>query len=101
MTKREIVERLAYLGRVEEIIRNVAHTSRLAPDLADLAQLVYIALLNTPEERILDLWENDELYYYVTRIILNQYRSKNSPWRRTYHGKVAHAANIDDLLEKL
>ena len=101
MNAREIVERLAYLKRVEEIIRNVAHTSRLAPELQDLAQMIYQALLLYDEDKIVDLWESDAMDFFITRIVLNQYRSVDSPWRDIYHRQGVHFIDITELADKL
>lgn len=101
MTAREIVERLARLERVEEIIRNVAHTSRLAPELQDLAQMIYQALLLYDEDKIVDLWESDAMDFFITRIVLNQYRSVDSPWRDIYYRQGIHYIDITELADKL
>lgn len=101
MTKREIVERLAREQRVEEFIRNVAHTSRLAPDLQDLAQMVYLALLTYDEDKIVDLWESDAIDFFIARIILNQYRSRDSPWRDIFHRHGIHYIDIATISDKL
>lgn len=85
MTRRDIVERIAREQRVEEIIRNVAHVKRLDQDLKDLAQMVYLTLLTYDEDKILDLWENDELGFFLARVVLTQYRSTDSPWRDEIH----------------
>lgn len=101
MTKREIVERLAREQRVEEIIRNVARTSRLAPDLQDLAQMVYLWVLDYDEDKIVDLWESDAIGFFLARIILNQYRSRDSPWRDLFHRHGIHYTDIANLSDKI
>lgn len=82
MTAREIIERIAYLRRVEEIVRNVAHVSRLTPALQDLSQMVYAYILDYDEDKVVDLWETDALGYFIARIVINQYRSNNSYFHR-------------------
>lgn len=101
MTKYEIVEKIARAQRVETFIRNVARTSRLAPDLQDLAQMVYIALLTYDEDKIVDLWESDAMDFFIARIILNQYRSRDSPWRDAFHRHGIHYVDIATLSDKL
>lgn len=102
MTAREIIERIAYLRRVEEIVRNVAHVSRLTPALQDLAQMVYDALLAYDDEKIVDLWDSGDMDFFITRIVLNQYRSTDSPWRRTYdHPRGARIISIDEVSGKM
>lgn len=101
MTKYEIVEKIARAQRVETFIRNVARTSRLAPDLQDLAQMVYVALLTYDEDKIVDLWESDAMDFFIARIILNQYRSRDSPWRDTFHRHGIHYIDIASIADKL
>lgn len=101
MTRYEIVETLAREQRVETFIRNVARTSRLAPDLQDLAQMVYLALLTYDEDKIVDLWESDAIDFFIARIILNQYRSRDSPWRDIFHRHGIHYIDIATVSDKL
>lgn len=101
MTRYEIVETLAREQRVETFIRNVARTSRLAPDLQDLAQMVYLALLTYDEDKIVDLWESDAIDFFIARIILNQYRSRDSPWRDIFHRHGIHYIDIATISDKL
>lgn len=82
MTRQEIVEDLAQRRVVEEMCKNIAHYSELTPDLKDLSQIVYIALLTFDEEKIVDLWETDALGFFIARIIKNQYNSKTSTFFR-------------------
>lgn len=85
MTRQEVADRLAREGVVEEIIRNVAHVDTLSQDLRDLAQMVYLAVLTYDEDKIVDLYEHDEIGYFLTRIVVNQFRSRDSPWRDDIH----------------
>lgn len=101
MTRYEIVETLARQQRVETFIRNVARTSRLAPDLQDLAQMVYLALLTYDEDKIVDLWESDAIDFFIARVILNQYRSRDSPWRDIFHRHGIHYIDIATISDKL
>lgn len=80
MTKAEIVAQLAADGVVEEMCRKTAHTGELTPDLQDLAQGVYLILLEYNEARLVDLYETGALGFFIARIICNQYLSKNSPF---------------------
>ena len=101
MTKHEIVERIAREERVEEIIRNVARTSTLTPDLQDLAQMVYLWVLEYDDDKIIDLWECDAIDFFLVRIILNQYRSRDSPWRDTFHRHGIHYTDIATMTDKI
>lgn len=83
MTKWEIVDALAKERRVELMLANIAH-QKLSPELKDLSQEIYIILLEYDEEKILDLWEHDQMNFFIARIIINQFRSSNSPFHRVY-----------------
>ena len=80
MTKREIVEDLAKRKVVEEVCRKAAHLPALTPDLEDLAQNVYVILLEYDEDKIVDLRQSNALGFFIARIIVNQYNSKTSPF---------------------
>lgn len=79
MTKAEIVETLARGRVVESMIESIAH-QHLSADLKDLSQMVYIILLEYDEGKLQDLWEHDQICYFIARVIINQYRSSNSPF---------------------
>lgn len=79
MEARDVVERLARGRVVEAMVENIARSS-LTPDLQDLCQMVYVILLEYDPEKILDLERNGEMPFFVARIIVNQYRSRNSPF---------------------
>ena len=79
---------LARERRVETMVENIAKQP-LSADLKDLAQMVYVILLEYDESRLLDLWEHGQINFFIARIILNQYRSVNSPFYKLFrkHGK--------------
>lgn len=83
MDRTEIVEALAKEQRVEAMIQNIAHQT-MSADLKDLAQEVYFILLTYDEEKLRDLWENNQMNFFLARIIVNQYRSNNSPYYKTF-----------------
>ena len=83
MDKLTIIETLAKEKRVEALVENIAHHS-LTADLKDLCQMVYLILLEYDESKIQDLWENNEINFFLARIIINQYRSSNSPFHTIF-----------------
>lgn len=99
MTAREVIERLATMRRVETIVQNVAHTSRLTPPLQDLAQMVYAALLNYDPDKIVALHEGGAMDYFIVRIVLNQYHSTSSDFHNLFRRSV-QAADLDKLAEE-
>ena len=78
-TKVHIIETLARERRVEALVENIAHHT-LTADLKDLCQMVYLVLLEYDETKLLDLWENNQINFFLARVIVNQYRSSNSPF---------------------
>ena len=78
-SKAEIIETLAKDKRVEAMVENIAH-HELTADLKDLCQMVYMVLLEYEESKLQDLWENNEMDFFIARVIINQYRSYNSPY---------------------
>lgn len=88
MDKYTIVENLAKEKFVEEMVANIAHRP-LDADLCDLSQIVYLALLEYDDGKILDLWENGQMSFFVARIIINQYRTDHSTFRDAFY-KYSH-----------
>jgi hypothetical protein len=79
VTKAEIIDLLATRKKVEAMVENIAH-HELTADLKDLCQIVYLVLLEYDESKLQDLWANDEMDFFLARVIVNQYRSSNSPF---------------------
>ena len=78
MTKNEIIGRLAKERIVETIVSNIAKS---ADDLLnDLVQEIYLDLLTKDEDKIVKLYETNQIRYFITRIVINNLHSKNSPY---------------------
>lgn len=85
MNKAEIIEAIAQARMVETMVQNIAHESLSTnTDLCDLSQMVYVILLEYDEDKLQDLWEHNQMRFFLARIIVNQYRSSNSPFFITY-----------------
>lgn len=93
--KQTIIEILAKERRVEALVENIAHHS-LTADLKDLCQMVYLILLEYDESKLQDLWENDQINFFLARIILNQYRSSNSPFHAIFRKYQERSLSIGD-----
>lgn len=86
MTKEEIIERLAKDKYVEEVIRNCTINRTFnKEDLKELAQDIYISLLTKDNDLIVRLYCEDSLRYYISRIVLSQIVSVNSPYYTKYY----------------
>lgn len=93
--KETIIETLAKDKRVEALVENIAHHS-LTADLKDLCQMVYLILLEYDESKLQDLWENEQINFFIARIILNQYRSSNSPFHAIFRKYQERSLSIGD-----
>lgn len=82
MTKYEIINTLAKEKKIEKFINNTAKTS--APELDDLAQDIYVYLLEYDDEKIIGMYERNELDFFIARMIVNQYISTSSPFYTKY-----------------
>ena len=80
-TKYQIIEELARARVVEEMCCNVAHVSELTDDLKDLAQIIYVALLEYKDEYIIDMAKDSAIRFYIARMIVNQWETDHSPFR--------------------
>ena len=68
---------------VETMVTNIAHKP-MSADLHDLSQMVYLILLEYDEKKLQDLWENNQMHFFIARIIINQYNSVNSPFHTMF-----------------
>ena len=93
VTRMEIVNTLALQKRVEAMVENICH-HELTPDLKDLCQMVYLILLEYDEDKIVDLWEHNEINFFIARIIINQFRSSNSPFHTLYRKYQARSYSL-------
>ena len=93
--KETIIETLAKDRRVEALVENIAHHS-LTADLKDLCQMVYLILLEYDESKLQDLWKNEQINFFIARIILNQYRSSNSPFHAIFRKYQERSLSIGD-----
>lgn len=96
--KSEIVAKIAQERRVETMVENIAK-SPLTPDLKDLSQMVYLILLEYDESKLRDLWDHGQMNFFIARIILNQYRSTNSPYYKLFRKYARKAEEIESVRE--
>lgn len=97
MTKEEIISAVAKQKLIEEIVESVAHTT-LSQDskLKDLCQDLYLSLLCKSDDVIQQLGTGKDMRWYCTRAVLNNLRSKNSPYYYTYIKRQREEDPIDD-----
>lgn len=90
----QIVEHLAKDKVVEHLLSK--YTSMTKPYMNDLVQDIYIELLTKPEWLLMHLTENEEIEYYIRRIIKNQLFSKTS---RYYYNYKKFLDKTDEITE--
>ena len=99
MTKNEVVNIIAKERLVEEIVFNVAKTN--SDILNDLSQNIYIDLLMKDDEKIVNLYETNQLRFFIVKMAKNNLFSKNSPFYKTFKKNANLTVDIDDLKDKL
>lgn len=82
-SKNTIITEIANAKVVETMVENIAHQP-LSANLKDLCQMVYVILLEYDESKIVELYENNQMQYFIARVIINQYRSSNSPYHALF-----------------
>ena len=83
MDKASIIEQIAKGRMVESMVENIAHQA-LNDDLSDLCQMIYVLLLEYDEDKLRDLWEHNQIRFFLAKIIVNQYRSNTSLFHYTF-----------------
>lgn len=73
------IKEIAEKRLVEKLINKISPTA-IAKE--DLVQDIYLSLLNNSDK--IENIPNDEIKYYITKIILNNIKSVNSPYYRLY-----------------
>lgn len=99
MTKNEVVNIIAKERMVEQICSNIAKTN--SDILNDLSQNIYIDLLMKDEEKIVNLYETNQLRFFIVKMAENNLFSKNSPFYKTFKKNANLTIDIDDLKDKL
>lgn len=80
MFNRIIVE-LYRESTVKNIIRNMQVAEQ---DADDLEQEIYTILLEYDSNKIIEMYKNKQLKYFIVGVIQRQYNSKTSPFYKKY-----------------
>lgn len=84
-TNQEIVEYLYKEGIVRKFIENTTKTNmKFNQHLFDFEQDVYLIVLEMDNTKLNDLFNKNELNFYIARIIVNQIKSTTSPYFLKY-----------------
>lgn len=98
MTRKEIVEELAEQRVVEQMVRVICKVS--ATYLQDLSQMIYVYLLEYDEDKLVTLYEEGSLRFFLVRIIKNQWHSNTSPFHYTYRRFSQQSNSLTDYEDK-
>lgn len=80
--KYDIVEQVARERRVERIIENICRSD--APEMADFAQMIYLALLTKDDSVIERLWDSGKIDYYIVAMVQRQWNTGHSAFRDAF-----------------
>lgn len=80
MTKNEIIEQWYREGVVQDVVRNIVGDSA-DPKYDDLVSIVYLALLEKPDELIQHLYTTGSYKYYISRVVKIQVKYPNSTFQ--------------------
>ena len=84
---------------VEQICSNIAKTN--SDILNDLSQNIYIDLLMKDDEKIVNLYETNQLRFFIVKMAKNNLFSKNSPFYKTFKKNANLTVDIDNFKDKL
>ena len=97
MTKLEVIDELSRSHTVEKIIFKLLPCSKNPFDCSeDLIQDIYLLLLQKDDDLIVNLYNKNQLGYYLLKVARNQLLSKNSPYYTKY---IKFKAQSDDLTQ--
>jgi hypothetical protein len=103
MTEYEIVNQIARQGTLRAIIQTVTQDGKAAKDvtsLDDLEQDIYIDLLSKGE-KLIEVWEQGHINFYLSRIVCNQIKSSTSPYYFKYLLPMKRSVEFDDRLKAI
>lgn len=83
MTNNEVIQYLAQHNILMDIIKNIGYLED-EDNLKDLHQDLMLELLERNDDLLVKLYNANQLKYYLTRIVINNIRSKNSRYYYKY-----------------
>ena len=99
MDKYKIIDEISKQKVVEEIVYNIG--DRGDEDLKDLIQDIYINLLEKEDNLIETLYSENQLKFYIIRMVVNNIHSKNSPYYTKYKKDKINKVKIEELYDKI
>ena len=99
MDKYSIIDEISKNKIVEEIVHNIG--DRGDEDIKDLAQDIYINLLEKEDSLIENLYSTNQLKFYIVKMVVNNIHSKNSPYYTKYKKDKINKIKIEELYDKI
>ena len=99
MDKYKIIDEISKNKIVEEIVYNIGDKGD--EDLKDLIQDIYINLLEKEDNLIESLYSENQLKYFIIRMVVNNIHSKNSPYYTKYKKDKINKIKIEELYDKI
>jgi hypothetical protein len=96
MVNINIIKQLAENKTIEEVISNIIGRQYDQTE-QDLAQDLYMSLLEKDPELIENLYFKGDLQYFITRMVIQNVNSKNSPYYYTYKIPQRIMVDISDI----
>lgn len=95
ITKNNILDELYRSEFMESFLSKITSDHYLKEDLR---QELFLILCKMNDKKIIDLYENNELKYYVIRIAKNNYHSSTSPFHKKYRNtKLEYGLELEDI----
>lgn len=91
----KLLETIAKQHIVEDIIKNVVKNTK-DEDYKDLAQDIYLTLMEKDQDLLTAIYERNQINYFITRIILNNINSKTSRWYYIYRKNKSVTSPLED-----
>ena len=77
----KIISELEEQGTVREICENMKVSKN---DIDDFVQEIYMILLESKKDKIIELYEKKQLKFFIVGIVSRQYNSNTSPYYKKY-----------------
>lgn len=97
MTKTEIVSEISKDKTVEKMLRTI--TKDNSQSINDLAQDIYMSLLEKNEEFIVSLYKENKLKNFISGMITRNYFSKTSPYYKYYRKFLNNSNQINEFID--
>lgn len=98
MTNAQIINEIANDGLIEEIIGGITYSKfENNENLKDLAQDIYLQLLQMSTDKLNELYDKGQLRFWIARIVVNSIHSKTSPYYYLYKKNNRNSVSINEL----